>query len=104
MLGEEGEVSYEQLNLLEVATQKQTEVMHQQIYCGGLGAYGLAALCWFADSQLLYFTDARQGVPDGAGEWQRPLFQVDPATGQTQPYNGEVTSAGTAQALPVACQ
>lgn len=103
-LGTEGTVSYEELKLIESATAAQRVITQQQINCGGLGAFGLAVLCWSTDSNLLYFTDAREGVPDGAGEWQRPIFQFDLTTGQIQPYTGPVQPAEAQLFLPTACQ
>ena len=101
---DQGEISYERLSLIDIATDEQTEIAHQQINCGGLGAFGLAPLCWSADSQVLYFTDAREGVPDGAGEWQRPIFQYDRTTEEAQPYNGGVEPMEPTQLrVPVGC-
>lgn len=101
---DQGEVSYEELSLINVATGTQVEIAHQQINCGGLGAFGLAPLCWSPDSRILHFTDAREGVPDGAGEWQRPIYQYDRTTEEVQPYGGDLKPTEPAQLpMPVGC-
>ena len=103
-IADEGEVRYEQLLLIEAATNEQVAITQQQINCGGLGAFGLAALCWSADSQTLYFTDAREGTPDGnSGEWQRPIWQFTRSNGEIEPYTGALQAGATTLALPVAC-
>jgi hypothetical protein len=60
-------------------------VADQLQFCGGLGAYGLGGLFWSPNSHYFYFTDARQGVPDGGGcYWERPLFAVEVASGNVE--------------------
>lgn len=61
-----------------------TVVDSQLINCGGLGAYGFDGLFWSADSRYFYYTTAREGVPDGCGDWQPPLRRVDVAIGASE--------------------
>jgi hypothetical protein len=70
----------EQLTLTHVSDGEQTTVDSQQISCStGLGAYGLSGWFWSPNSRYFYYTDAREGVPDGGGGfcWDRPLIRVD---------------------------
>jgi hypothetical protein len=78
---EETEHAYELLRFAASSAGEWRQVDSQLINCGGLGAYGLAGLCWSRDSRYFYYTPARQGVPDGAGEWSRPVWQLEAATG-----------------------
>lgn len=53
----------------------------QLINCGGLGAYGFDGLFWSADGRYFYYTTAREGVPDGCGDWQPPIQRLDVTVG-----------------------
>ena len=70
--------AYEQLMLIEVSTGA-AQVMDSQLqFCGGLGAIGLAGKFWSSNSRYFYYTDARDGVPDGlCGYWEPPLLRLD---------------------------
>ena len=77
--------AYEQLKIIRVSDGMERVVADQLQFCGGLGAYGLGGLFWSPNSHYFYFTDARQGVPDGAGcSWERPLFAVEVASGNVE--------------------
>jgi len=52
-------------------------VDQQLLACGGLGAFGLEPLFWSPNSLFLYYTDAREGVPDGCGYWERSILRLD---------------------------
>jgi hypothetical protein len=72
-------MSYEVMTIRDT-TDSGTEaqiVAEQVIYCGGLGAFGLGFLRVSADSRYIYYTDAREGVPDGGGFWLRPVIRLD---------------------------
>jgi hypothetical protein len=58
-------LSYERLELKDLASGESTLVTDQLINCDGLGPFGLAVLRWSDNGAFLYYTDARQGVPDG---------------------------------------
>ena len=73
--------AYEQLKLI----RKDHGIEHffeaQLLYCGGLGAGGLGGLFWSPNSRYFYYTDAREGVPDGScGYWQRTIYRLDVLT------------------------
>jgi hypothetical protein len=57
------------------------QVDSQLINCDGLGAYGFAALCWSTDYRYFYYTKTREGVPDGAGDWVVPLYELEVSNG-----------------------
>jgi WD40 repeat protein len=77
-VGEGGENAYEQLRLVQVASNR-TEIADSQLRsCGGLGAFGLAGLFWSPNSGYFYYTDAREGGPDGCpGYWEPPFLRVN---------------------------
>jgi hypothetical protein len=79
--GEEMEHAYELLRFAPADSDEWRQADSQLINCGGLGAFGLGGLCWSPDSRYFYYTPAREGVPDGAGEWSRPVWQLEAATG-----------------------
>ena len=59
----------------------------QLINCGGLGAYGFDGLFWSDDSRYFYYTTAREGVPDGCGDWQPPIWRLDVTRGASAQMN-----------------
>jgi hypothetical protein len=71
------ENAYEQLVLVQVTSGDERTTDDQLRYCGGLGAFGLAGLFWSPNSRYFYYTDAREGGPDGCGYWERPLLRLD---------------------------
>jgi len=61
--------------------------------CQGLGAHGLEGRFWSPGSRYFYFTDAREGSPDGGcGYWAGSLARWDVATGRVEPLGGAVAS------------
>jgi hypothetical protein len=92
--GEAAEYAYELLRLAPGDAGEWQQVDSQLINCGGLGAFGLAGLCWSPDSRYFYYTPAREGVPDGAGEWSRPVWQLEAATGAIQEVDATATNMG----------
>jgi len=69
--------SYEELLLIKEDDGSSITIDSQLINCGGLGAFGLDTRGWMDDSRAFLFTDAREGVPDGASDWQPPLYRYD---------------------------
>ena len=72
--------AYEQLRLINVSSRKEKLADSQLQSCGGLGAFGLEGLFWSANSRYFYYTNAREGVPDGCGYWERPVLRLDIGT------------------------
>lgn len=60
------------------------EIASQHYWCGGQGAYGFEAKFWTPDSRFFYYTDAREGWPDGGYPWRRPISRYDTVTGQSE--------------------
>jgi len=69
--------AYEQLKLIQVNNGEEKSVDSQLQYCGGLGAAGLEGLFWSSNSRFFYYTNAREGVPDGCGFWEPPILCLD---------------------------
>lgn len=89
----EGQNAYEVLHLRRQGQQNPQVIDQQLITCGGLGAFGLAGLFWSPDSRYFYYTDAREGQPDGCGGFGAPpIRRVDTRSGQTQPLGNGTRS------------
>lgn len=78
----EGEVqtpqSLEYLRVVDAVADVEYQIDSQLLNCGGLGAFGLEPLTWSADGQVLWYTTAREGGPDGACRpWVRPMTRFD---------------------------
>jgi hypothetical protein len=82
--------AYEELKLIHTRDGLEMVVQDQLRYCGGLGAFGLDGLTWSADSRYFFFTDAREGQPDGAPPgaepWKRPIFRLDVGQQRVEPF------------------
>ena len=77
----------EQLRLVRMGDGAETPIDSQLILCGsGLGAYGLSGWFWSPSSRYFYYTDAREGVPDGGRGscWDRSLIQLDVKSGDIE--------------------
>lgn len=82
-LGELEEYAFERLVLVSLDDGGRKEVATQLQACGGLGAFGLGSLGWAENSRYFYYTDAREGVPDGlACYWERPMYAYDMTSGE----------------------
>ncbi len=79
--------AYEQLQLLNASGGK--ELIDSQLQnCGGLGAAGLDGLYWSSNSRYFYYTNARDGVPDGCGYWEKPILRLNTDTLKTANLGG----------------
>lgn len=79
------ETSYEYMDLINNDTYETQRIAEQLINCGGLGAFGLQALRWSNNGAYLYYTDAREGTPDGfVAVWTPPLWRVQIADFQIE--------------------
>jgi Tol biopolymer transport system component len=77
--------AYEQLRLVEGSSGEITVADGQLQSCGGLGAFGLEGLFWSPNSRYFYYTNAREGVPDGCGGyWQKPILRLEINTLRTE--------------------
>jgi hypothetical protein len=88
----EGEYALDEL-LVEVIASGESWLAAEQLQaCGGLGAFGLQSLIWSPESRLLYYTTAREGVPDGCGFWLKPFAVADIQRQQASVLGGGVLS------------
>ena len=78
-IGELDEISLEQLVLRDQQTGVEAPIYSQLINCGGVGAFGIGGSFWSKNSRFFYFTNAREGVPDGCCEyyWNQPVARLD---------------------------
>ncbi|MFO7661587.1 MAG: hypothetical protein R6X18_03230 [Chloroflexota bacterium] len=70
------------------------EVTSQFQYCGGLGAFGLGGLYWSPSGRFFYYTNSREGLPDGCGFWTRPVSRVDTTDWSIEELGGVALSQG----------
>lgn len=77
--------AYEELRLIRADSSAEKTIDSQLQACGGVGAYGLGGLLWSSNGRHLYYTPAREGMPDGlCGYWERPLIRVDLESGESE--------------------
>jgi len=88
----EGEYALDELVVETIASGEGWLAAEQLQVCGGLGAYGLEVLFWSPGSRRLYYTTAREGVPDGCGLWLKPFSVVDMERRQASELGGGVLS------------
>lgn len=95
LIAEGQENAYDILNVVDAGGEIHF-VDGQLQFCGGLGAFGLAGLFWSPSGRYFYYTEAREGVPDGCGYWTRPVSRVDTADWSTADLgNGPVSPDGS---------
>ena len=89
---ENQENAYDQLNLIAASNDQSTVIADQLQSCGSLGAAGLAGLFWSPNSRFFYYTDAREGVPDGCGYWAGSILRYDTQMQATVALGGGLRS------------
>lgn len=88
-----GPVGYAEIRWLASPDSAPVLVARQILVCEGLGAGGLRVLQWSPDSLYLFFTDAAQGSPDGAGcPWFGRVLRWAVADGSTTTLGNGATS------------
>ncbi len=80
--------AYEVLVMRDAITAREEVVASQLFNCGEPGAAGLQGLYWSSDGRYFYFTDARDGAPDGCGHWERPVIRHDLINRVNTPLGG----------------
>lgn len=86
------EYSYEQLRIVG-SDGEATAVADQLLACGGLGAFGLEGLSWSPSGRYFYYTEAREGGPDGGCRpWTRPIVRLDLADNVRTVIDQAITS------------
>ncbi len=92
-IGMADQFGYEQLKLVNVASGEERVVADQLRSCGGLGAFGLEGLFWSSNSHYFYYTEAREGGPDGCSQaWLRPISRIDTVSFKAERLGGGPTS------------
>jgi hypothetical protein len=85
--------AYEQLKIYEAGSEKTRLADSQLQYCEGLGAFGLEGLFWSLNNRYFYYTNAREGGPDGCGAaWQKPYLRLEISTLAVEELGGGVLS------------
>jgi len=83
------ENAFDLLQVVRLSDQEAFTAATQLQNCGGVGAFGLGGLEWSPDSRFFYFTDAREGVPDGGGMgWNRSVYRFDTTATQAENLGG----------------
>ncbi len=73
-----GSNAYDILRLVDASSGEAIQIADQLRYCEGLGAFGLGEIAWSANSRSYYYTDAREGSPDGGFPgWMRTVYRFD---------------------------
>lgn len=93
-VGDADQFAYEQLLVGENSPAADAVVVDEQLQtCGGLGAFGLGNLFWTTSGRYLYYTDAREGQPDGlVCHLDRPLHRYDFESGEKLSFLRSVRS------------
>lgn len=82
------EYAYDRLQIVDTASGEARFIDGQLQSCGGLGAFGLAGLFWSPSGRFFYYTEAREGMPDGCGFWSRPISRADTTAGTAADLGG----------------
>ncbi len=79
-----GTNAYDILRLVDASSGEEIQIADQLRFCEGLGAFGLGEIAWSANSLFYYYTDAREGSPDGGFPgWMRTIYRFDLAARQS---------------------
>jgi hypothetical protein len=83
------EYALDVMRIVNLQTQEEIQEVDSQLQsCGGLGGFGLGGLFWSPSGRFFYYTEAREGTPDGCGYWSRPISRFDSTDGTTQDLGG----------------
>jgi hypothetical protein len=74
-----GSIAYEQLKIVNLSDGTEKIVEDQLQNCGGIGAAGLDGLYWSPSNRYFYYSDWREGTPDGGcgGYLALPIYRFD---------------------------
>ena len=86
-------IAYEKLKLINLSDGTQRVVADQRQVCGGLGAFGLNGLYWSPSNRYFYYSESREGYPDGGcGVYIPSIYRLDPITQEVITLEGGVIS------------
>jgi len=77
-----GIIAYEQLKIVNLSNGAEKIVEDQLLNCDGVGAFGFDGLYWSSGNRYFYFSDWREGSPDGGcGNYlSLPIYRLDTLT------------------------
>jgi hypothetical protein len=77
-----GIIAYEQLKIVNLSNGAEKIVEDQLQNCDGVGAFGFDGLYWSSGNRYFYFSDWREGSPDGGcGNYlSLPIYRLDTLT------------------------
>jgi hypothetical protein len=82
-------IAYEQLKLIDLSDGMEITIDDQLQNCDGLGGGGLEGLYWSPGNRYFYFTDWREGQPDGCGNYIVPtIYRYDTLTQASSTVGG----------------
>ncbi|MFZ5882621.1 MAG: TolB family protein [Chloroflexota bacterium] len=82
-------VAYEQLKLINIAEGTEKIIEDELQNCGGIGSYGFKGLYWSPSSRYFYYTDWREGYPEGCGTYLVPfIYRLDVSSQASVPVGG----------------
>lgn len=74
-------IAYEQLKMINLMDGNESVVEDQLQNCDGIGGGGLKGLYWSPNNRYFYFTDWREGHPEGCGNYILPtVYRFDSLT------------------------
>ncbi|MGE5222533.1 MAG: hypothetical protein ACM3PY_08855 [Omnitrophica WOR_2 bacterium] len=89
--------AYEELRLTDQESGREWVIDNQLQNCESLSAAGINVNFWSSNSRYMFYSDAREGVPDGlCGYWEPSLTRLDTANGEKKEMSvGPISPDGT---------
>jgi len=77
-----GIIAYEQLKIVNLNNGTEKIVEDQLLNCDGVGAFGFDGLYWSPSNRYFYYSDWREGSPDGGcgNYFALPIYRLDTVT------------------------
>ncbi|HXQ33982.1 MAG TPA: hypothetical protein VN843_08225, partial [Anaerolineales bacterium] len=89
-----GIIAYEQLKIVNLRNGAENIVQDQLLNCDGVGAFGYEGLYWSPSNRYFYYSDWREGTPDGGcGNYlSLPIYRLDSITQEIIAIDGSQIS------------
>ena len=82
-------LAYEELKLINLTDGTEQTIEDQLQNCDGIGGGGLKGLYWSPNNRYFYYTDWREGNPEGCGNYIMPMiYRFDTLTQENLPVGG----------------